>query len=111
SDRLYSAARLTDIFQQQHRRLIASIGYAIHPNERDAMRVTFALRKVDDTFFPLKHAPAASLPDDRNFNYLFLRFERVGNDFLKVNFIDKDFRYEDFNLGQQFSVEGAVSPR
>lgn len=111
SDRLYSAARLTDVFQRQHRRLIASIGYAIHPNEADAMRVIVGLRKVNDNFFHLRHAPGASLPDDRNFNYLFLRFERVENDFLKVNFIDKDLRYEDFNLGQQFSVEGAVSPR
>ena len=32
------------------------------------------------------------------------------NDFIKLNFVNKDLRYEDFNLGGSFSAEAAVSP-
>lgn len=30
---------------------------------------------------------------------------------MKLNFVNKDVRFEDFNLGRQYSVEAAVSPR
>ena len=51
------------------------------------------------------------LPADRDYRYLFTRFEHAENSFVKLNFVNKDVRYEDFNLGRQYSVEGAVSPR
>ncbi|MGZ7079161.1 MAG: hypothetical protein ACXVJT_07095, partial [Thermoanaerobaculia bacterium] len=31
--------------------------------------------------------------------------------FLKLNFVNKDLRYEDFNLGLQYAAEAGVSPR
>ena len=52
-----------------------------------------------------------NLPSDRQFRYLFLRYDSAVNDFVKLNFVNKDVRYEDFNLGRQYSIEAAVSPR
>ena len=51
------------------------------------------------------------LPEPREFRYLFVRLDRVENDFVKLNFVNKDIRFEDFNLGRQTSIEAAVSPR
>ena len=109
NDHLYSAGHLADAFQQHHRQYVAAIGYALHPNEDHAFRITAGVRAVKDEFFRT-NSRAAALPSDRSFNYLFARFERVDNDFLKMNYIDKDLRYQDFNLGQQVSAEFAVSP-
>ena len=60
------------------------------------------MRFASDTF--------SSLPK-REYRYLFARFDHVDNDFIKLNFVNKDLRYEDFNLGRQLSLETAVSPR
>jgi hypothetical protein len=46
----------------------------------------------------------------REFRYVLARYEYAENDFLKLNFVNKDLRFEDFNLGRRFSVEAGVSP-
>jgi surface antigen Omp85-like protein len=101
-DRLFQDGVESARFRQSHRQFVASYGRAIDPNDVVANRVTGGVRVVTDSF--------ANLPS-RDFRYLFARYEHVDNDFLKLNFVNKDLRYEDFNLGQQLSVEGAVSLR
>ena len=88
--------------------LIASYGVALNPNDQRADRVTGGLRYNNDEFDPVS---GNVVPDERDFRYLFVRYEHADNDFLKLNFVNKDLRYEDFNLGRQFSIEAATSPR
>lgn len=113
-DRLYTDGLETERFRQKHRLLVASVGTALDPNDAVANRLTAGLRVVRDDFFTLTGSPnerlAQTLPADRAFHYLFLRYDRVENDFVKMNFVNKDLRYEDFNLGRQFSAETAISP-
>jgi hypothetical protein len=110
TDRLYRAGAEVARFSRNHRDLIAGYGMALDPNDDHANRLTAGLRFIDDDFAPLAHHSADGLPASREYRYLFVRFAHAENDFLKLNFVNKDLRYEDFNLGRQFSLEAALSP-
>ncbi len=109
-DKLYTNGLAIDGFRQKHRQLVASFGQALDPNDRMANRFTAGLRVVRDEFFTQPSFPGQVMPDGRDFRYLFVRYDRVENDFVKLNFVNKDLRFEDFNLGRTFSAETAISP-
>lgn len=110
-DKLYNGGLQIDQFGQRHRLATVGIGRSLDPNDEMANRITAGVRVVQDDFFRGTADEAFTPPpDDRQFRYVFVRYDRVGNDFLKLNFVNKDLRYEDFNLGRQFSAEAAVSP-
>ncbi len=111
NDRLYSDSFITSEFVQKHNELVAAYGRALGISDVVANRLTAGVRVVDDSFRNGTLHPDALLPEERKFRYLFARFEHVDNDFLKLNFVNKDLRYEDFNLGLQYTAEVAVSPR
>jgi len=113
NDRLYDAGRITSVFRQQHRAINAAMGYALEADDHRALRLFGGFRSVDDDFMiaPRHPSPGTLLPDNRAFRYLFVRFERTDNRFIKLDFVNRDVRYEDFNLGQQLSAELAVSPK
>ncbi|MEA2166025.1 MAG: hypothetical protein QOK37_4152 [Thermoanaerobaculia bacterium] len=111
ADRLYGDGREIERFQQEHREIVASYGIALDPNDNHAHRIVAGFHGVDDSFAIMKRSTGPDLPANREFRYLFLRYESTANDFVKLNFVNKDIRYEDFNLGRQFSVEAAISPR
>lgn len=102
-DRLFEGGELVDRFSQRHRQWVAAAGFALRASDAQATRITAGLRHVSDEF--------ESFNDRRDFRYLFVRYDRIDSDFVKLNFVNRDLRYEDFNLGQQFSIEAAVSPR
>jgi hypothetical protein len=111
-DKLYTDGLALDGFRQKHRQLVASVGMALDPNDALANRLTAGLRVVRDDFFdqPGFASTSTTMPDARDFRYLFVRYDRVENDFVKLNFVNKDLRFEDFNLGRQFTAETAISP-
>ncbi len=110
-DHLYGNGVETGRFRQKHREIEAAFGVAIAPNDFLAQRVTVGVRAVDDSFFPMSSGVAQVLPASRELRYVFVRYRNTTNDFVKLNFVNKDLRYEDFNLGRQYAIEGAVSPR
>jgi len=110
-DHLYGGGREIETFRQTHREIAASYGVALDPNDSSAHRLTAGFRGVDDSFFVMRKSLSQTLPDDRQFRYVFVRYESAANDFVKLNFVNKDVRYEDFNLGGQYSIETAISPR
>jgi len=109
-DRLFTDGTETERFRQHHRVFSASYGAALDPNDYDAPRLSGGVRFVTDDFSTLTNLRTSGLPALRHFHYLFVRLDRVENDFLKLDFVNKDMRYEDFNLGRQLSLETAVSP-
>ena len=109
-DRLYGSGVVLSRFEQSHRSITASYGVARNPTDTAARRLTAGLRLIDDDFAPIA-GHTTELPSSRQFRYLFLRYDSAQNDFVKVNFVNKDLRFEDFNLGRQLSVEAALSPR
>lgn len=110
-DHLYRDSFEVARFRQQHRGVIAGYGRALEADDHQARRLVGGMRLVEDRFAPRLGRVSGRLPGDRVFRYLFLRYETTENDFLKLNFVNKDLRYEDFNLGRQFSAEAAISPR
>jgi hypothetical protein len=111
ADHLYGGGREIDRFPQKHREIVASFGLALDPNDVNAHRITAGFHAVDDSFSLMRSGVAQPLPSDRDFRYLFVRYESTANDFVKLNYVNKDIRYEDFNLGKQYSVETGISPR
>jgi hypothetical protein len=110
-DHLYRDSFESARFQQQHRALTASYGRAIEADDQHARRLVGGIRFIDDHFMTRAGRPSGILPDERGFRYLFARYETSENDYLKLNFVNMDVRYEDFNLGRQVAVEAGVSPR
>jgi hypothetical protein len=100
-DRLFAGGRTAATFQQEHKLLQLDYGIARNPSDVRANRLTGGIRFIDDTF--------SDVVQDRRFRYVFLRWDKVENEFVKLNFVSKDIRYEDFNLGEQTSVETAIS--
>ena len=116
NDRLYADGAVTERFRQTHRQIVASFGTALRATDLAATRLTAGLRFQDDVFGPLTarrrqraEPVAAAFPATREFRSLFLRYESSQNDFVTWNFVNKDVRYEDFNLGRQSSFEAALS--
>jgi hypothetical protein len=107
---IYRDSFILQRFTQDHREMMVSYGRAIDPNDLVARRLTGGVRLQHDEFREMREFQGAKLPDERDFHYLFVRYANVVDDFLKLNYVNKDMRYEDFNLGQQASVEAAVSP-
>jgi hypothetical protein len=110
-DKLYTNAVMSARFQHEHRQAIAALGRALNADDIRADRITGGLRFVGDDFFTIASRPGDPLPQTRDFRYLFARYDHLENRFMKLNYINKDMRYEDFNLGRQYSIEAAVSPR
>lgn len=110
-DRLYTDGVIAARFSHQMRRADLNWGWAIDPSDTTANRITGGVRLMRDRFASRIAFNTSPLPHDRDYRYLFTRFDHAENNFVKLNFVNKDVRYEDFNLGRQYSVEGAVSPR
>ncbi len=108
-DKLYRGGVEVSRISEGHRDYTAGYGLAIHPNDDHANRVSAGFRFIDDDFAPI--SGHAGFRNSREFRYLYARFEHVENNFMKLNFINKDLRYEDFNLGRNYIIDTAVSPR
>lgn len=109
NDHMYRDGVEVSRFSQNHREIGASCGIALKPNDQFADRITGGFRFIDDDFAPI--AGWNGIQSSREFRYLYARYEHAENDYLKLNFVNKDLRFEDFNLGRNYSIEAAVSPR
>lgn len=109
-DTLYANGAASELFKQHHQEAIAAYGAALSPNDYDATRITFGFHYLVDTFGDMPHPQSKLLPDDREYHYLFTRFEHVDNNYLKLDYVDRDMRLQDFNLGETFAAELAFSP-
>ena len=111
TDKTYEDGVAVSGFSQKHTQMILAYGRALGESDVVASRVTGGLRFTDDSFGPAEEFPDEAMPQRRSYRYLFARYEHADNDFLKLNFVNKDIRYEDFNLGMQYSAEFGLSPR
>lgn len=108
--RIFASGLQIDEFNQMHRHLIVAFGRAFDVNDMLARRLTFGVRASDDVFSDIPLQTRGSMPDIRQFRYLFGRFERAENRFITLDYIDSDMRLQDFDIGSRVSAEAAVSP-
>src|SRR5437588_2132243 len=110
-DHLYAGGREAERFRHHRREIVGDYGVALAARDDAATRLTGGVRLVDNSFAGVNSHPLSVLPEPREFRYLFVRLDHVESDFVKMNFVNKDVRFEDFNLGRQASMEAAISPR
>jgi Omp85 superfamily domain len=110
ADRLFANGLQTDKFNEMHRQVTVAFGRAFDVNDTLARRLTFGVRTTDDVFSDVPLQTSGSMPDNRQFRYLFGRFERAENRFITLDYIDSDMRLQDFDIGSRVSAEAAVSP-
>lgn len=109
-DKVYENGEESGRFRQSHREFHVRYGRALTASDARARRLTAGFELLKDEFEHAPNRPADPLPDNRNFRYLFLRYEDVSNDFIKLNYVNRDARFEDFNLGRSFTATVAISP-
>lgn len=110
NERIFENGRESSLFRQDHREVHLEYGKALFRSDARARRLTAGFEGFKDEFEHVRDRPEDLLPDNRNFRYLLLRYEDVSNDFIKLNYINRDSRFEDFNLGTSLLVEVGVSP-
>lgn len=109
-DRTYRNGLPEHLFEGDSRHFLAEAGFALARSSTRATRLAVGF-ELEDTEFRAIDTDAAALPDDRHFRTLFARIERRENRFVKLNWINRDLRYEDFNLGLDLSAQVGFSPR
>ena len=107
-ERIFEDGREISRFHQKHQEILLDYGRALVATDIAAVRVTAGFHLLRDRFAPVRQT--TTLPDARSFRYLFARFEMDQNDFLKWNYVNRDIRFEDFDLGRNVAVEAGVSP-
>ena len=109
-EKVYRNGDVDAQFQQDHRSVTALYGAALWASETQARRISGGVDVEEDDFRHRPDRPQDALPDPRNFRYLFAQYDSIANDFLKLNYVNRDLRYEDFNLGRTLSLRLGVSP-
>lgn len=110
SDRLYANGEQSVIFRQNHSEYGAQFGWAVAASNERARRLTLGFDALEDKFSALPEQPGVVLPENRNFRTVFLQYEDAGNDFLKLNYVNRDVRYEDFSMGHRLLARVGISP-
>jgi outer membrane protein assembly factor BamA len=110
NDRIFENGEESSLFRQSHREFHLRYGRALTASDVRARRLSVGFELLKDEFNHVSDRPADVLPDNRSFRYVSMKYEDVSNDFIKLNYVNRDSRFEDFNLGQAFSVIAAVSP-
>lgn len=110
NDRIFEDGEESSLFQQAHREFHVRYGRALTASDARARRLSVGFEVLEDEFNHVPDHPNDVLPDNRKFRYVGLKYEDVSNDFIKLNYVNRDSRIEDFNLGRSFSVTAAVSP-
>ena len=108
--RLYANGEQSAEFHQKHGEVGAEYGWAVAASDERARRLTVGFDALEDRFSVLPEDPGVMLPDDRNFRTVFLQYEDFRNDFLKLNYVNRDSRYEDFSVGRRLLARVGISP-
>ena len=65
---------------------------------------------AEDRFEALPGRPRDLLPDPRTFRTVFVGYELAESDLMKLNYVNRDLRVEDFNLGWGLTARFGVAP-
>jgi hypothetical protein len=108
--RTYADGEVSAAYHQDHRGVILEAGWALAASRTRAHRLTAGVEILEDRFEALPERPGDVLPDPRTFRYVFVGYELAESDLLKLNYVNRDLRVEDFNLGWGLSVRFGVAP-
>jgi hypothetical protein len=111
NDRIFQQGEVAARFRHEHRQLVFSHSKVLHKNREGSSSFVGGFEALDDTFSHLKGRPIDLIPAGRHFRFLDGGYESTRFHYMKLDYIDRDLREQDFNLGRFTSVHAAVSPR
>jgi hypothetical protein len=109
--RYFRAGQVAARFRQEHREWLLERSRVLHAGPTGSSRLVAGVDLLDDSFDPLPSRPLDLIPDSRHFRVLEASYESTGFRFVKLDYVDRDLREQDFNLGRRTSVRVGVSPR
>ncbi|MCU1347919.1 MAG: hypothetical protein JWO56_949, partial [Acidobacteria bacterium] len=108
--RIFRDGEVDARFRQEHRQIALSRSHVLRNDASRSSRLVGGIDFLDDSFSHLPGRAADIIPDSRHFRYLDGGYESTGFRFLKVDYVDRDAREEDVNLGRRTSLHAAFSP-
>ena len=108
--RTYADGDVSAAYHQDHRGALVETGWALGTSETRAHRLSAGVEVVEDRFEALPERPGDLLPDPRTFHTVFVGYELAESDLMKLNYVNRDLRVEDFNLGWELSARFGVAP-
>jgi hypothetical protein len=108
--RTYAAGEVDAAYRQDHRGVGLEAGWALSTSGSRAHRLIAGVEVLEDRFEALPERPSDFLPDPRTFRRVIVGYELAENDLLKLNYVNRDLRVEDFNLGWELSARFGVAP-
>ena len=97
-------------FRQEHRQFALSRSHVLHDDEHGSSSVVGGVELLDDSFSRLPDRLHDVLPDPRHFRFIDAGYESTGFQLVKLDYVDRDLREQDFNLGRFTSLHAALSP-
>lgn len=108
--RIYEDGVTTAHFAEDRRAFILEYGRMLAHHELAATRLSAGVELTHDAFDSLRGHSGELRPPDREYHYVYTQGEIERSDFMTLNYVDRDQRYEDFNLGPRASLRLGVSP-
>ncbi|HSB63658.1 MAG TPA: hypothetical protein VLJ18_05800 [Thermoanaerobaculia bacterium] len=108
--RTYTDGDVGAAYHQDHRGVSLEAGWALATSRTRAHRLTAGVEVLEDRFEALPERPSDLLPDPRTFRIVFVGYELAESDLMKLNYVNRDLRVEDFNLGWGLTARFGVAP-
>lgn len=108
--RTYADGDVNAAYHQDHRGVTLEAGWALRTSEARAHRLSGGVEVVEDRFEALPERPGDLVPDPRTFRSVFVGYELAESDLMKLNYVNRDLRVEDFNLGWGLSGRFGFAP-
>ncbi|HEV7572054.1 MAG TPA: hypothetical protein VGQ21_11205 [Thermoanaerobaculia bacterium] len=109
--RIHRSGVVASEFRQEHRELALSRARVLHAGATGTSAIVGGFDLLDDSFSRLHGRPFDVIPDRRHFRFIDAGYELTGFHFVKLSYVNRDLREEDFNLGRFLSLHAAVSPQ
>lgn len=110
NERIFAQGSVAVRFRHEHRQLSAFRSLVLQSDPNRSSSLIGGIDFSDDSFAPLPERTNDVIPKSRHFRFLESGYEWTGLRFVKLNYVDRDLRDQDFNLGRFLSLRAAVSP-
>lgn len=107
---LYAGGVSRAEIERHHQEVRVQYGRALDPGRGRPVRLTVGFLGREDRFQAVGDSSRAYVPDRRSFRYAFIQGEISRPHFLKLNYVDRHSRYQDFDLGTRLALRLGVSP-
>ncbi len=109
-ERLYRGGETASRYRHEKRGYLGEFGVALARTATTARRLSGGFRVQEDRFVSVPDWTEASRPPSRKYRTVYLRGEFVRTDLVKLDYVDRDARFDDFDLGNRISILAGLSP-